>query len=201
MIIFYKLIVYINIFINISHFSKTLLKDWPFKRYIVSGTPESQRNETIEILNSYGITQEYYDEILLGYEYDKTDMNLSHFKRMREHKLKLIKQYDINVFFDDNPFYKAAEHLFIGVSAGYWVAMSFWQQVQPNLFGRLWPKLTEISKGSVLKSSWYGIYEVFNFISTGFGLLDRSIFPEGGIVGFTEIQIMYIIPFILGLLI
>ena len=102
--------------------------------------------------------------------------------------------------FDDNPFYKAAEHLFIGVSAGYWVAMSFWQQVQPNLFGRLWPKLTEISKGSVLKSIWYGIYEVFNFISTGFGVLDRSIFPEGGIVGFTEIQIMYIIPFILGLL-
>ena len=86
-------------------FFKTLLKDWPFKRYIVSGTPQSQEKETIEILNSYGITQEYYDKILLGYEYDKTDMNLSHFKRMREHKLKLIKQYDIKVFFDDNPFY------------------------------------------------------------------------------------------------
>ena len=86
-------------------FFKTLLKDWPFKRYIVSGTPESQRNEIIEILNSYGIYTEYYDKILLGYEYDKTDMNLSHFKRMSEHKLKLIKQYDINVFFDDNPFY------------------------------------------------------------------------------------------------
>ena len=101
--------------------------------------------------------------------------------------------------FDDNPFYKAAEHLFIGVSAGYWAAMSFWQQVQPNLFGRLWPKLTEDGDGSVLKSIWYGLYEVFNFITTGFGALDRSIFPEGGIVGFTEIQIMYIIPFILGL--
>ena len=84
---------------------KTLLKDWPFKRYIVSGTPQSQEKEIIEILNSYGITQEYYDKILLGYEYDKTDMNLSHFKHMGEHKLKLIKQYDIKVFFDDNPFY------------------------------------------------------------------------------------------------
>ena len=86
-------------------FFKPLLKDWPFKRYIVSGTPQSQEKETIEILNSYGIDQEYYDKILLGYEYDKSDMNLSHFKHMGEHKLKLIKQYDIKVFFDDNPFY------------------------------------------------------------------------------------------------
>ena len=86
-------------------FFKTLLKDWPFKRYIVSGTPQSQEKEIIEILNSYGISTEYYDKILLGYEYDKSDMNLSHFKHMREHKLQLIKQYDIKVFFDDNPFY------------------------------------------------------------------------------------------------
>ena len=80
-------------------FFKTLLKDWPFKRYIVSGTPQSQEKEIIEILNSYGIDTEYYDKILLGYEYDKSGMNLSHFKHMREHKLQLIKQYDIKVFF------------------------------------------------------------------------------------------------------
>ena len=43
--------------------------------------------------------------------------------------------------YDDNPFYKAAEHLFIGVSAGYWAALFFWTQIQPNLFGRLWPKI------------------------------------------------------------
>ena len=39
-------------------FFKTLLKDWPFKRYIVSGTPQSQEKETVEILNSYGIDKE-----------------------------------------------------------------------------------------------------------------------------------------------
>ena len=43
--------------------------------------------------------------------------------------------------YDDNPFYKAAEHLYIGISAGYIVVTSFWQQVQPNMLGRLWPKL------------------------------------------------------------
>ena len=41
--------------------------------------------------------------------------------------------------YGDNPFYKAAEHIFIGVSAGYWTVVYFWQQIQPNMFGRLWP--------------------------------------------------------------
>ena len=101
--------------------------------------------------------------------------------------------------YKDNPFYKAAEHLYVGVSAGYVAVISFWQQVQPNLFGRLWPSRIEVDDGSILKSIWYTIYEIFNFISTGFGVLDRSIFPEGGIKGFDEIRFIYLIPFILGI--
>ena len=101
--------------------------------------------------------------------------------------------------YKDNPFYKAAEHLYVGVSAGYVAVISFWQQVQPNLFGRLWPSRVEVDDGSILKSIWYTIYEIFNFISTGFGVLDRSIFPEGGIKGYDEIRIIYLIPFILGI--
>ena len=101
--------------------------------------------------------------------------------------------------YKDNPFYKAAEHLYVGVSAGYVAVISFWQQVQPNLFGRLWPSRVEVDDGSILKSIWYAIYEIFNFISTGFGVLDRSIFPEGGIKGFDEIRFIYLIPFILGI--
>ena len=101
--------------------------------------------------------------------------------------------------YKDNPFYKAAEHLFVGVSAGYVAVISFWQQVQPNLFGRLWPSRIDVDDGSILTSIWYAIYEIFNFITTGFGVLDRSIFPEGGIKGFEEIRIIYMIPFILGI--
>ena len=101
--------------------------------------------------------------------------------------------------YKDNPFYKAAEHLFVGVSAGYVAVLSFWQQVQPNLFGRLWPSRVDVDNGSILQSIWYAIYEIFNFITTGFGVLDRSIFPEGGIKGFEEIRIIYMIPFILGI--
>jgi hypothetical protein len=101
--------------------------------------------------------------------------------------------------YKDNPFYKAAEHLYVGVSAGYVAVISFWQQIQPNLFGRLWPSRVEVDEGSILKSIWYAIYEIFNFISTGFGVLDRSIFPEGGIKGYDEIRMIYLIPFILGI--
>ena len=101
--------------------------------------------------------------------------------------------------YKDNPFYKAAEHLFVGISAGYVAVISFWQQVQPNLFGRLWPSRVDVDNGSILQSVWYTIYEIFNFITTGFGVLDRSIFPEGGIKGFEEIRIIYMIPFILGI--
>ncbi len=66
--------------------------------------------------------------------------------------------------YKDNPFYKIAEHIFVGISAGYWTSMFFWTQIQPNLFGRLWPS-TQYSDGF-----WYGIY---NF----FGLISSSIFP------------------------
>ena len=40
----------------------------------------------------------------------------------------------------DNPFYKLAEHIFIGVSAAYIFAITFWDQIYPNLLGRLFPK-------------------------------------------------------------
>ena len=100
--------------------------------------------------------------------------------------------------YNDNPFYKAAEHLFIGVSAGYWASLFFWTQIQPNLFGRLWPSRVVTDDGSILKSIWYAIYEIFNFITTGFGVLNRNVFPEGGI-GEREMQLSYVIPFILGI--
>ena len=41
--------------------------------------------------------------------------------------------------YGDNPFYKAAEHLFVGVSAGYIFTITFWDTIWPNLFGRLFP--------------------------------------------------------------
>jgi hypothetical protein len=42
---------------------------------------------------------------LLGYDYEKVDMDVDHFHRMREHKYKLLKENGIEVFIDDNPYY------------------------------------------------------------------------------------------------
>jgi len=45
----------------------------------------------------------------------------------------------MSFLYKDNPFYKFAEHLFVGVSAAYWMCMGFWTTMIPNLIGRLHP--------------------------------------------------------------
>lgn len=45
----------------------------------------------------------------------------------------------LTFLYDDNPFYKFAEHLFVGVSAAYWMVLGFWSTLVPNLFGKLVP--------------------------------------------------------------
>ena len=89
--------------------------------------------------------------------------------------------------YKDNPFYKLAEHLFVGVSAGYWMSMFFWTQIQPNLFGRLWPS------EHYTNGFWYGIYDILGFFSS-------SIFPDGGIDKGHDIHFSYLIPFALGIM-
>lgn len=37
----------------------------------------------------------------------------------------------------DNPLYRFAEHLFVGVSAGYYIALNFWSVIVPNLWDPL----------------------------------------------------------------
>lgn len=39
--------------------------------------------------------------------------------------------------YKDNPYYKFAEHLFVGVSAAYWMCMAFWSTIVGNLFPRI----------------------------------------------------------------
>jgi len=89
--------------------------------------------------------------------------------------------------YKDNPFYKIAEHVFVGVSAGYWTSIFFWTQIQPNLFGRLWPK-TEYAD-----NFWYSIYGSLSFLSS-------SIFPQGGIDKGHDMHLIYLIPLALGIM-
>ncbi len=43
----------------------------------------------------------------------------------------------------DNLIYKLSESVFIGVSAAYWMVVSFWTVLVPNLMGKLLPQLTQ----------------------------------------------------------
>ncbi|UCD18602.1 MAG: hypothetical protein JSV44_01035 [Candidatus Zixiibacteriota bacterium] len=43
----------------------------------------------------------------------------------------------LSFLYRDNPFYKFAEHLFVGVSAAYWMSMGFWTTIVGNLIPRI----------------------------------------------------------------
>jgi len=45
----------------------------------------------------------------------------------------------------DNPLYKFAEHLFVGVSAGYWMVMGFWSTLWPNGVVKLVPAAARLT--------------------------------------------------------
>ena len=90
--------------------------------------------------------------------------------------------------YKDNPFYKIAEHLYVGISAGYLLSLGFWNQLQPNLFGRLFP-----AKQYDSDTITYSIYNGLNFFFS-------SIFPEGGIDKGHDQHLIYLVPLTLGIM-
>ena len=57
----------------------------------------------------------------------------------------------------DNPFYRFAESLFIGISAAYWMVQAFWTVLVPNLLGKLLPAMTArwATPGAVSNPNFY----------------------------------------------
>jgi hypothetical protein len=60
--------------------------------------------------------------------------------------------------YQDNPFYKFAEHLFVGVSAAYWMVQGFWSTIVGNLFPRLSESLSAYFKQPHQPSSYNVLY-------------------------------------------
>ena len=56
--------------------------------------------------------------------------------------------------YKDNPFYKLAEHLFVGVSAGYFIALRFWTVIVPNL----WDPLSRSFAGQGVNAARTGMF-------------------------------------------
>lgn len=59
----------------------------------------------------------------------------------------------------DNPFYKIAESVVVGVSAAYWMVVGFWTTIIPNLLGKLFPAWIQSwampGLSPVRTESWY----------------------------------------------
>lgn len=87
-------------------FFMALLKDWPWRRFIITGTPESERAYVEQTLHELGFDHgRHFNAILMGFEYDRAHMDQRHFMRMRAHKLKLLVEHGVTAVFDDNPIY------------------------------------------------------------------------------------------------
>jgi hypothetical protein len=81
----------------------------------------------------------------------------------------------MSFLYKDNPFYKFAEHLYVGVSAAYWMSLGFWTTLVANLFPRV----------SQTLCSWFQVefqgYEYHFFIPPILGIiLLMRLSPKGG---------------------
>lgn len=47
----------------------------------------------------------------------------------------------LSFMYGDNPVYKLAESVVVGVSAAYWMVVGFWEVIVPNLVGKLMPSV------------------------------------------------------------
>ena len=56
--------------------------------------------------------------------------------------------------YQDNPFYKFAEHLYVGVSAAFWMCQGFWSTVVGNLIPRISEGLSNFFKVPYRNESW-----------------------------------------------
>ncbi len=83
----------------------------------------------------------------------------------------------LSFLYADNPLYKFAEHLFVGVSAAFWMCMGFWTTIVQNLIPRLSDGLSSFFEVPPQP----GDYNFFFFIPVILGiLLLMRLSPKGG---------------------
>jgi len=64
----------------------------------------------------------------------------------------------LSFLYKDNPFYKFAEHLFVGVSAAFWMSMGFWTTIVGNLVPRISQSLSEFFRVPYQPGSYNFVY-------------------------------------------
>lgn len=79
--------------------------------------------------------------------------------------------------YEDNVFYKFAEHLFVGVSAAFWMVQGFWSTIVGNLI----PRISEGLSGYFGVPYQPGDYNFFYWLPVILGLLLlMRLSPKGG---------------------
>jgi hypothetical protein len=94
----------------------------------------------------------------------------------------LLTLFILSFVYRDNPFYKIAESILIGVSAAYWMVVGLWSTIVPQLFGALAPDMVRAyALPSLPVSSTPGLDAALAFVplALGFMLLWR-LAPKGG---------------------
>ena len=92
----------------------------------------------------------------------------------------------LSFMYRDNPYYKFAEHLFVGVSAAYWMCMGFWSTIVGNLVPRISESLSNFfqvpySGGGLDFGLFFFSYRYFYFIPIILGvLLLMRLVPKAG---------------------
>jgi len=66
----------------------------------------------------------------------------------------------LSFLYKDNPYYKFAEHLFVGISAAFWMSMGFWTTIVGNLIPRLSRNLSEFFQVPYQPGSYNFVYYV-----------------------------------------
>ena len=80
--------------------------------------------------------------------------------------------------YKDNPFYKFAEHLYVGISAGYWTSLEYHNVFRPNL----WDPLMRLDLNILFSFPWVGFAFMWQslilIIPFAFGILFFTRFTK-----------------------
>lgn len=100
--------------------------------------------------------------------------------------------------YKDNFYYKIAEHLFVGVSAGYWFVQTYWNFIYPNVFKNLKKIFIINSFHNEMLSSGINPIIYFDF-ELPFNFIGKTSFGFSGINLLDLLNIL--VPTILGIMV
>ncbi len=122
---------------------------------------------------------------------NQTDYRFSPWRSIGVWVAALFTIFILSFLYKDNPLYKLAESVVVGVSAAYWMTVGFWEVIVPNLIGKLTPGLVRAwaMPGLNGHSEWlyifpliFGIMLLMRLSSTGAWI---SRWPLAFIIGTT----------------